>query len=201
MCVFSPPLLPSLPCRFIPGPNGALPPQLCVPRSSPHLRFLLPPNRLKLLHPWLLTGLPETTERISTQIKGALLVWCQGFETRLIPFDQWAPCWWLSSTTLLRPVSDLFPLSFSVSLNWSLTEMTKHGQFKGSLKHYLIDIRILRTVSGGLRPHRRNSSALEWDFLAQTGCLADETFCINTEHSVPGTPIMLWWLKDTLESI
>lgn len=156
MCVFSPPLPPSLPCRFIPGPNGALPPQLCVPRSSPHLPFLLLPNRLKLLQPRLLTGLPETTERISTQIKRALLVWCQGFETRLIPFDQWAPCWWLSSTTLLRPVSDLFslspPLFLSVSLNWSLTEMTKQGQFMGSLKHYLIDIRSLRTVSGGLRP-------------------------------------------------
>lgn len=96
----------------------------------------LPPNRLKLLHPPLLTGLPGTTERISTQIKRALLVWCQGFETRLIPFDQWAPCWWLSSTTLLRPVSDLFSLSLSVSLKWSRTEMTKQGLFRG---HYSIN--------------------------------------------------------------
>lgn len=111
VCVFSSSLPPSLHCRFIPGPNGAVARQLRVPGSSPHPPFLLPPNRLKLLQPRLLTGLPGTTERISTQIKRALLMWCQGFETRLIPFDQWAPCWWLSSTTLLRPVSDLFVLS------------------------------------------------------------------------------------------
>lgn len=68
MCVFSP-LLFLLCCRFIPGPNRELPSQGCVPGSSPHLPFLFPPNGLKLLHPRLLTGLPETTERISTQIK------------------------------------------------------------------------------------------------------------------------------------
>lgn len=69
MCVFSPLLFLLLCCRFIPGPNRELPLQGCVPGSSPHLPFLFPPNGLKLLHPRLLTGLPGTTERISTQIK------------------------------------------------------------------------------------------------------------------------------------
>lgn len=36
---------------------------------SPHVPFLFSSNGLKLLHPRLLTGLPGTIERISTQIK------------------------------------------------------------------------------------------------------------------------------------
>lgn len=128
MCVFSPSPPPPVPCRFIPGPNGALPPQLRVPVSSPHQPFLLPLKRLKLLHPRLLTGLPETTERISTQIKRALLVWCQGFETRLILFDQWAP---MLVTLLHHAAAPSFRpfLSLYVSLNWSPTEKTKKGLF------------------------------------------------------------------------
>lgn len=87
MCFLSSPL-PPLCCRFIPGPNRELPSQGCVPGSSPLLIYpLFSSHRtgLKLLHLRRLTGLPGTTERISTQIKTALLVWCQGFETRLIP--------------------------------------------------------------------------------------------------------------------
>lgn len=86
MCVFSLFLLPPLCCRFIPGPNSELPLQGCVPGSSPSSPlFLFPPNGLKLSHPLLLTGLPGTTEKDIHPDKTALLVWRQGFETRLIP--------------------------------------------------------------------------------------------------------------------
>lgn len=69
MCVFSP-LLFLLCCRFIPGPNRELPiAGLRARLFSSSTLFSSPPNGLKLLHPQLLTGLPGTTERISTQIK------------------------------------------------------------------------------------------------------------------------------------
>lgn len=170
MCVFSPPLPPSLPCRFIPGPNGAL---------------------------FTTSALPPPAEQTKT-ITAAATDWItwdhrKDFHpdkksfARVVPgiWNQTNPVWSMGPmlVTLLHHVAApsfrpflFLSLFLSVSLNWSLAEMTKQGQFMGWLKRYLIDIRSLRTVSGGLRPCQRNSLALEWDFLAQTGSPADERF-------------------------
>lgn len=84
MCFVSSPLLP-LCCRFIPGPNRELPLQGSAPGSFPSCT-------LSLLIEWTKTITSTATDWITWDHrkdihpdKTALLAWCQGFETRLIP--------------------------------------------------------------------------------------------------------------------
>ncbi len=84
MCVFSP-LLFLLCCRFIPGPNRELPSQGCVPGSSPRLHFLLTTERTKTITSTATDWITWDHRKDIHPDKTALLMWCQGFETTLIP--------------------------------------------------------------------------------------------------------------------
>lgn len=85
MCVFSPFSLPPLCCRFIPGPNREFLQQCYVPGSPPSSTLFLPTK-------WTRTITSTGTDWITWDHrkdlhleKTDLLIWCQGFETRLIP--------------------------------------------------------------------------------------------------------------------
>lgn len=56
-----------------------------MPGSSPHLPFLFPPNRLKTITSMATDWITWDHRKDIHPDKTALLVWCQGFETRLIP--------------------------------------------------------------------------------------------------------------------
>lgn len=86
MCVFflsSP--LPPLCCRFIPGPNRELPLQGCVPGSPLPSTLSLPTERTKTITSTATDWITWDHRKDIHPDKRALLVWCQGFETRLIP--------------------------------------------------------------------------------------------------------------------
>lgn len=84
MCFLSSPL-PPLCCRFIPGPNRELRSQGCVPGSSPHLPFSLPIEWSKTITSTATDWITWNHRKDIHPDKTALLAWCQGFETALIP--------------------------------------------------------------------------------------------------------------------
>lgn len=186
MCVFSP--LPPLCCRFIPGPNRELPLQGCMPRSSPHLPFLFPLNGLKTITSMATDWITWDHRKDIHPDKTALLVWCQGFETRLIPClinephvgDSPLPhsCGQFSTHSL----SLCFPHSVSPLKNWN----SLAGVIYRLLKHYL------KTFEG--KPVEEITRTWTWDqedwereimlsFLSGRLCLAVSAGCLSCDYT------------------
>lgn len=84
MCFLSSPL-PPLCCRFIPGPNRELTIAGLRARLFPSSTLSLPAERTKTITSTSTDWITWDHRKDIHPDKTALLAWCQGFETRLIP--------------------------------------------------------------------------------------------------------------------
>lgn len=121
-------------------------------------------------------------------------------------FDQWAPCWWLSSSTQLRPVSDLLSLSLfppqklkQLSRGYLEVVKTLFDRHSPPSK-----VNRLRSLHGPEHKQRTEGTQRGITLISFYFCVEgiyvwlanpEEIWLTNTGFSVMETTSSLWWVN------